>query len=124
MGFGPLLAVGSLTAGTAELDLVSGHCTAGFGGIKETSGVVVEGRVDGGWRAGISTDGGEVGAGSDGETWGRRSDVGLAVPCEPMLRAATNVVGMGCDSIAAFGVLAGGLGETFLIGPVKRFTSA
>jgi hypothetical protein len=66
-----------------------------------------------------------VEAGSDGETWGRRSDVGEVVPCEPMLLAATNVVGMGCDSIAAFfGVLAGGLGEAFLIGPVKRFTSA
>jgi hypothetical protein len=66
-----------------------------------------------------------VEVGSDGETWGRCSDVGAVVPCEPMLRAATSVVGMGGDSIVAFfGVLEGGLGETFLIGPVKRFTSA
>jgi len=56
-----------------------------------------------------------VEAGSDKETLGRRSDVGVVVPCEPMLRAATSVVGMGCDSIAAFfGVLASGLGEAFL----------
>ncbi len=43
-----------------------------------------------------------------------------------MLRAATSVVGIGCGSIAFFGVLAGGLGEAFLIGligPVERITS-
>jgi len=51
---------------------------------------------------------------------GRCGDVGVVVPCEPMLRAATSVVGTGCDPIATFfGVLAGGLGEAFLIGPVK-----
>jgi len=82
--------------------------------------------VDGGLRAGKSTGGEGVEAGCDGETWGRCSDVDVVVPCEPMLRAATSVVGMGGgDSIAAFfGVFAGGLGETFVIGPVKRFTSA
>jgi hypothetical protein len=37
-----------------------------------------------------------------------------------MLRAATSVVGMGCDSIAAFfGGLGGGLGGAFTFGPVK-----
>ena len=64
-------------------------------------------------------------AGSDGETWGRCNDVAVVVSCEPMLRAATSVVGTGCDSIAAvFGVLTGCLREAFLIGPVKRFMSA
>jgi hypothetical protein len=43
VGFGPLLAVGSLTAGTVELNSVSEDCTAGVGGIKDTSGVVLEG---------------------------------------------------------------------------------
>ena len=43
VGFGPLLEVGSLTAGKVTLDLASEDCTAGFGGIKGTSGVVAEG---------------------------------------------------------------------------------
>jgi len=43
VGFGPLSAVGSLTAGKVALDLGSEDCTAGFGGIEETSGVVAEG---------------------------------------------------------------------------------
>ena len=48
VGFGPLLALGSLTAGEFALDLASEGCTAGFGGIKERSGVAAEGLVDGG----------------------------------------------------------------------------
>lgn len=92
VGFGPLPTVGSRTAGEVALDLVSEDCAAGFGGIKE-SGVVAEGCVDGGLYAGISTDGGEVEAGSDGETWGRCS-VEVVVPCEPMSHAATSAVGM------------------------------
>jgi hypothetical protein len=43
VGFGPLPAVGSLTVGEVALGLVSEDCIAGFGGIKETSGVVAEG---------------------------------------------------------------------------------
>lgn len=108
--------MGSLITGGVALELVSEDCTAGFDGIKEASGVEAEGWVDGGWRGGMSTDGGEVEVGSDGETMGRCSEFGV-VPCGPMLRAATSVVGMGCDSIAAFfGVLAGSLGEAFIIG--------
>jgi hypothetical protein len=118
-GFGPLPALGSLTAGEVALDIVSEVCTAGFGRIKETWGVEADGSVDEGSRAGMSIDGGEVevGSASDGETSGRCSDLGVVVPCGPMLRAATSVVGMGCDSITTFfGVLAGGLGEGFQIG--------
>jgi hypothetical protein len=43
VGFGPLLAVCLLTAGTVALDLVSEDCAAGFGAIEETLGVVAEG---------------------------------------------------------------------------------
>ena len=125
MGFGALPVVGSLRAGGVRLDFVSEVCTAGLGGIKETPGVVAGGWASGGLRAGISTDGGEAVVGSDCKTCGRCGDVEVVVLCEPMLRAATSVVGIGCDSTAAFfGVLEGGLGKSFPFGVVKKFKSA
>jgi hypothetical protein len=103
---------------------VSEDCTTGLGGIKETSGIVAGGLANGGF-AGVSTDGGEVEAGSDTETWGRFGNTELVDPSEPMLRAATSVVGMTCDSIAAFfGGLGSGLGRAFPFDDVKKFTSA
>jgi hypothetical protein len=104
---------------------VSEDCTAGFWGIKETPGVAAEGRANEKLRASVSTDGGDVEAGSERETWGRCSDVEVVDPCEPMLRAATSVVGMVGDSIGAFfGGLGVDLREAFPFGPVKKFTSA
>ena len=129
VGSGLLLAggrPGSFEAGGARLEFATEDSADGFEGTKETSSDGAGGWDDDGLRAGTSPGGKGMEASFEGEL-GRCGDVALLVPCEPMLRAGTSVVGMVCDSDTMgvlFRGLGGGLGEDFRFGCEKKPTSA
>jgi len=100
------------------------------GGFEET-GETPDGGTGGcddeGLRAGTSPGGKGMEADFESELRGRCGGGALFVPCEPMLRAGTSVVGMACDSdtmAVFFRGLGGGLGEDFRFGCEKKPTSA
>lgn len=110
-----------------RLESATEDSAGGFEEIEETPGDGAWGCDNEGLRTGTSPGGKGIEAGFEGELRGRCGGVVLLVPCEPMLRAGTSVVGMACDSdtmAVFFRGLGGGLGEDIRFGCEKRPTSA
>ena len=130
VGSGLLLAgggPGSFEAGSVRLEFATEDSADGFEGTEEIPGDGAGVCDDEGLRVGTSPGGRAMEGNFEGELRGRCTGVALFVPCEPMLRAGTSVVGMVCDSgtmAVFFRGLGGGLGEDFRFGCEKRPTSA
>ena len=112
-----------------RLEFATEDSADSFEGTEEIPGDEAGVCDDEGLRAGTSPGGKAMEGGFEGELRGRCTGVALFVPCKPMLRAGTSVVGMVCDSVTMavfFRGLRGGLGEDFRFGCgcEKRPTSA